>query len=347
MARYPSRLHGRRGGRNLRWVYTISALFIIAGVITFIYGRHPSSEKEDEISIKLANIDVENRTNPAAVVSPKLEPNFYPEAKLSKITPEPTSEPNPKVAELIDEAMGLVNAKPARIIEARDRLNETLPMPMNNVQQAVIKRKLSELADKWLFSRTVFPKDKLCDNYRVRSGDLLSAIGKQHKVPWEILKEVNRISRPELLKAGEMIKVIHGPFHARIYRSTFTMDLYLQHTFVRSFPVGLGKADMETPTGLWRVKQGGKLIKPPWSDPVTHKLLNYGDPGYALGSRWIALEGIKGNAKDRSGFGIHGTKEPETIGTRSSRGCIRLHNGDVILVYNLLVPRYSQVEIVE
>ena len=140
------------------------------------------------------------------------------------------------------------------------------------------------------------------------------AIGRQHKVPWEILQEVNKIGRPELVKAGAMIKVIHGPFHVRIYRSTFTMDLYLQHTFVRSFGVGLGQKGRETPIGLWRVKQGGKMIKPPWADPDTGKLLHYGDPGYALGSRWIAIEGIKGNAKDRTGFGIHGTKDPETIG---------------------------------
>ena len=346
MARYPSRLHGWQRGRTLKWVYGISALLIIAGVISFIYGR-PFGKNEEEAPVDLADINIENKKEPSTVVVQDTTPEHIVEPNLSKIIPQATSEPSPEVAELIDEAMALVNGKPARIIEARDRLNETLLMPMNNVQRAVIKQKLSELADKWLFSRTVFPKDRFCSNYQVTSGDKLMAIGRQHKVPWEILQEVNKISRPDLVKSGEMIKVIHGPFHVRIYRSTFTMDLYLQHTFVRSFGVGLGQEGRETPTGLWRVKQGGKMIKPPWADPDTGKLLHYGDPGYALGSRWIAIEGIKGNAKDRSGFGIHGTKEPETIGTRSSRGCIRLHNGDVILLYNLLVPGYSRVEIVE
>jgi lipoprotein-anchoring transpeptidase ErfK/SrfK len=71
------------------------------------------------------------------------------------------------------------------------------------------------------------------------------------------------------------------------------------------------------------------------------------DPGYPLGSRWIGLEGIKGNAKGRTGFGIHGTKEPKQIGTTGSRGCIRMHNGEVIRIYNLLVPNLSTVEVVE
>jgi lipoprotein-anchoring transpeptidase ErfK/SrfK len=126
------------------------------------------------------------------------------------------------------------------------------------------------------------------------------------------------------------------------------MDLYLQdETFVRSFRVGLGKEETETPTGLWRVKSDGKLIKPPWPDPVTRKMYYPEDPDYPLGSRWIGLEGIKGNAKGREGFGIHGTKDPEQIGTTGSRGCIRMHNGEVILIYNLLVPNLSTVEVVE
>ena len=356
MARFPSSSYVRRKGRNLRWVYSISALFIIAGVITFIYGN-PFGKNEEETSARLVDIKVENEIKPLPAVAPntipkrtvesKITPKHTIETKIPTIIPGPTTEPNPKVAELIDEAILLVNATPSKIIEARDRFNEAFSMPMNNVQRAVIKRKLSELADKWLFSRTVYPQDRFCSNYQVNPGDLLRSISNEHKVPWEILQEVNNISRPELMRAGQMIKIIHGPFHAKVYRSTFTMDVYLQNTFVRSFRVGLGQEGKETPTGLWSVKQGGKLIKPPWSDPETGKLLHYGDPGYALGSRWIALDGLGGNAKGRTGFGIHGTIEPETIGTKSSKGCIRLHNGDVKKVYNLLTEVQSLVRVIE
>jgi len=104
---------------------------------------------------------------------------------------------------------------------------------------------------------------------------------------------------------------------------------------------------METPTGLWSVKPAGKLITPTWTDPITGKTYEAEDPDYPLGSRWIGLKGVKGEAKGRTGFAIHGTKVPKEIGTTSSQGCIRLHNGDAILLYNLLVPSYSQVEIVE
>ncbi|MGB2806586.1 MAG: L,D-transpeptidase family protein [Sedimentisphaerales bacterium] len=356
MARFPSSSYVRRKGRNLRWVYSISALFIIAVVISFIYG-YPFGKNEEGTSARLVDVKVENEIKPLPVVAPntipkrtvesKITPKITVETKTPAIIPEPTTESNPKVTELIDEAMLLVKATPSKVIEARDRLNEAFSMPMNNVQRAVIKRKLSELADKWLFSRTVYPQDRFCSNYQVKPGDLLRSISNDHKVPWEILQEVNNISRPELLRAGQMIKIIHGPFHAKVYLSTFTMDVYLQNTFVRSFRVGLGQEGKETPTGLWSVKQGGKLIKPPWSDPETGKLLHYGDPGYALGSRWIALDGLGGNAKGRTGFGIHGTIEPETIGTKSSKGCIRLHNGDVKKVYNMLTEVQSLVRVID
>jgi len=89
------------------------------------------------------------------------------------------------------------------------------------------------------------------------------------------------------------------------------------------------------------------LISPTWTDPDTGRTYRAKDPDYPLGSRWIALEGIDGEAKGRTGFAIHGTKDPEQIGMAGSRGCIRLDNGVAVLVYNLLVPIYSQVTVEE
>jgi hypothetical protein len=254
---------------------------------------------------------------------------------------------NPEAAVLIEEAMGYINAQPSRIITARDKLNEALSMPMSPQQRKLVKNKLSELADKWLFSATVFPEDKLCDYHRVQLGDILKEISNQLKVPYQILMKVNRIGRPEALKAGAMIKVVNGPFHAKVYRSTFTLDLYLQNTFVKSFPVGLGKPGRETPTGVWMAKVGGKLVQPPWTDPDTGRTYRPEDPDYPLGSRWISLEGLEGEALGRTGFAIHGTKDPNQIGTAGSRGCIRLHNGDVILMYSVLMEGFSRVEVFE
>ena len=339
MVRYLQSMYSRRKVRIRMRMGAISALIVIAVFVAFRYGHRLFGRSEDQAAAALVNDNERDEMNPSVPVAP--------EPKLLQIKPESMSEANPRVAKYIEEAMVLVNGKPLRMIEARDRLNEALSLPMNNTQRAVIKKKLSEFSNEWLFSRSVFEQDRLCSRYKVEPGNLLSSIARENKVPWGILLEVNKISRPELLKAGEMIKVIHGPFHVRVHRSTFTMDLYLKDTYVCSYRVGIGRPGRETPMGMWRVKPGGKLISPKWTDPDTYKTYKSSDPDYPLGSRWIALEGISGEAEGRRGFAIHGTKKPEEIGKAGSRGCIRLYNGDAIRVYNLLTPVLSRVEVVE
>jgi LysM repeat protein len=269
----------------------------------------------------------------------------------SAVAGAPTTAPaidglaNPAVDSALAEATAMVKSQPSRIIEARDKLNAALKMPMSVPQRQAIKDEMGKLAADWLFGPAHFAGDTLCDTYTVKKGDLLDVIGRRHKVPYEFLMQINNISRPESLQADRAIKVVNGPFNAKVYRSTFTLDLYLQDTFVRSFRVGLGAPGSETPTGLWRVKDGGKLIQPPWTDKRTNRTYKATDPDYPLGSRWIALDGLEGDAKDQTGYAIHGTKDPNQIGTAASQGCIRMYNGEAVLMYNLLTPVYSQVEV--
>ncbi len=330
MARYRG-----RSGRNKRWIYIISGLLIVALILVVVYKPLDEDAQQDQ---------PESSAEESQEVQ---QPEIIEEVELPKIAIDLAEEPNLQATELIKTAMEFANSKPARIVEARDILNEVLPMSMSVRQRGYVKEQLSQLADNWLFSTNVIPGDNLCGSYKVKSGDLLMNIAKKYKVPYEILMEINNISRPQGLKAGETIKVINGPFHARVYLSTFTMDLYLQNTFVKSFSVGLGKEGRETPTGLWVVEPGGKLVKPTWTDPDTGKTYEAENPDYPLGSRWIRLKGLKGNAVGRTGIAFHGTKDPSLIGSAGSRGCIRLHNGDVVFVYNVMQPGHSRVEVVE
>jgi len=275
--------------------------------------------------------------NPAANPTPPVA--FNP-------VPHSTANMTEATLELIDQAMKQLQS--GQVIASRDTLNAALAMEMPAEYRVGVKKKLTELADQWLFSKTVFPGDTLTEMYTVRAGEALANIGKKFSVPYEILMEINGIKRPELLQAGQKIKVIKGPFHVKAYCSTYTMDLYLgSQMYIKSYRIGLGAHDSPTPTGRWRVKSGGKLIKPSWYDKVTGRTYHATDPDYPLGSRWIAIEGLDETNKHEEGFALHGTKDPETIGTRSSRGCVRLFNGDVIEVYNLLFPEKSEVRIVD
>ncbi len=366
MARRSHRPRGRR--RNVNWIYIIPVLLIVAVGLAYKYGPFGKNKNQYDTTGMTNNAEAGvpalNETEQEIVRVLELTPEPLPEPppesapepilpvvaskpNLPEIILVPDVEPNPEAAELIVEATALLSEKPSRVIDARSKLKEALRIPMSVQQRTFVKDQLSELADKWLFSREIFPDDKLCRSLQVKPGDQLRVIGKQFKVPYEALMEINNIRQPQNLRAGEVIKVINGPFHAKVYRSTFTMDLYIQETFVRSFRVGLGKPGSETPTGLWRVKIGGKLIKPVWTNPLDGKTYYPEDPDYPLGSRWIGLEGLEGAAKGRTGFAIHGTKEPEQIGTADSQGCIRLHNGNAILLYNLVEEGLSTVEVAE
>lgn len=384
MARRYQRLHRRRKPQNRKYIVPVVLIVcLVAAIIYGIFGNgKDSNEEPNDISDRttIVNLSEVNEKEPIVeekermvIKLPEPEPEPLPESppdpvpepepekELPKETPRevpkqvspvvspvPDVAPNPEATALIAEATALLAEKPARIIAARTKFIEAFRMPMSRQQRAFVKDQLSQLADKWLFSPTIYPDDKLCGSYKVKPGDLLSKIAKQYKVPWEILMKINNIRDPRALRAGETIKVVYGPFHTRVDRSDFVMDLYLQDkTFVRSFRVGLGKPGRDTPTGLWRVKSNGKLVKPPWPDPDSNKMYYAEDPDYPLGSRWIGLDGLEGNAKGRTGFGIHGTKDPEQIGKADSRGCIRMYNGDVLLVYDLMQPSISTVRVVD
>ncbi|MFH1615608.1 MAG: L,D-transpeptidase family protein [Planctomycetota bacterium] len=359
MTKYHYTSYRQRKIRTRKLAFYI-ILFVLMIVVLFLIihslGKSPQdaslkkqpADKPERIAVKPLEPEVKPKRKLAPSSIPPLLPTPTPpavaEPDLAQAAADITSGLNTEAADLIRRAQDDLAA--GRLIAARYKFNDALKMPLNPAQQKDVKKVMSLLADTWLFSSEPLPGDDLCDTYLVKSGDLLQNIAKDHKVPYQILMQINNIPRAEALQAGKKIKVINGPFNVVVHRKTFSMDVYLQTTYVRSFDVGLGMAGSETPTGLWRVEKGGKLEKPTWTDP-NGRTYTADDPDYPLGSKWIGLEGLEGQAKGRIGFAFHGTKDANSISHPSSLGCIRLHNGDVILLSNMLEPVYSHVRVVE
>jgi LysM repeat protein len=344
MARYPE--YEKKAGMK-KWILPVLiALLVVCIVIAVVFiNPFKKSNTGGAAGGKASAAGGTNSLLPASGAGGSAGQN--PAEPNTSILSQVTSSANPMADKLIAEATAAVNAQPPLVIEARQKLNDVLSLPMTAEQQKLVKDQMALLADKWLFSKTIFAEDSLCGSYKVKSGDRLALIAQENRIPYEILLQINGIPKPEALQAGATIKIVKGPFRVKVHRSTFTLELYLQDTFVRSFKIGIGKTGRETPKGLWIVKAGGKMIKPRWTDPDTNKTYESDDPDYPLGSRWIALEGVEGDAKGREGFAIHGTKVPEEVGAATSRGCIRMYNGEVILMYNALVPTFSKVEVVD
>lgn len=230
-------------------------------------------------------------------------------------------------------------------ITARRHLSRALAEGLAGKGEERARQLLNEASEQWLFARNIFAGDDLCQRYKVQPGDALIELGKRFKVPYELLMRINKIKNPRALRAGQTIKVVQGPFRGEVALGRYVMSVYLGDVLVRSYPVAVGKPGRETPTGRWMVKV--KQQNPKWIDDEQGKVYYPDDPANPLGERWIGLEGMEGPAKERIGFGIHGTIRPEEIGHSTSRGCIRLHNEDVEELYDLLSSNKSEVYVVD
>ncbi len=97
-------------------------------------------------------------------------------------------------------------------------------------------------------------------------------------------------------------------------------------------PIGVGTADTPTPGGVYYIKE---LLQPPDPDGA------YGPYAYGLSGFSNVLDEFNGGD---AVIGIHGTNEPEAIGSDVSHGCIRLRN-EAILELVPVLPLGTPVHI--
>lgn len=277
-------------------------------------------------------------------------------------TPAPQSEPRPSSSQPLTPAhqranervnIGMELLASNRPIEARVALTRALDSGVLDAATAQrVRDTLRELNDRLVFSPEIVEGDPYAFGYTIRPGDALSRLprGQNLATDWRLIQRINRISRPEAIRAGQRIKLVTGPFHAVVYKRQFRLDLYMgdgaERVFVRSFIVGLGEYD-STPVGTFKVRPHSKLINPEWVNPRTGERFLPDDPANPIGEHWIGLLGVSEGVRDLGGYGIHGTIEPQTIGKQASMGCIRMFAEDVELIYELLVEEHSTIEIVD
>lgn len=92
-----------------------------------------------------------------------------------------------------------------------------------------------------------------------------------------------------------------------------------------SYPIAVGKAGWETPTGRYQVIDMRR--HPAWEHPWNGKIIPPGRDN-PLGVRWIAFW-----TDGRNFIGFHGTPDESLVGQAVSHGCIRMRNKDVLALY--------------
>lgn len=99
----------------------------------------------------------------------------------------------------------------------------------------------------------------------------------------------------------------------------------------RVYPVAVGRPG-KTWTGATTIE--GKFIRPAWSPPAEVRrdkpnipsVIPGGTPENPMGAAAMTLSG-------GGEYAIHGTNAPNSIGRSASYGCIRMHNDDIMDLY--------------
>ena len=176
-------------------------------------------------------------------------------------------------------------------------------------------------------------------SYKVEPGDALSRIAKHfrqlgHKVDAGTIAAFNRISDPRRLQVGQILKVPVEPIRTVVEKASFLQAVYVGDVIFRLYWVGHGKDDC-TPVATFLVT--AKQEKPDWY--TDGRVVPYGHPDNVLGDYFVKFQHAS-----FTGFGVHGTAEPESVGTMASAGCIRMLDDD-IEDYFKLVPHGTEFEI--
>ena len=103
------------------------------------------------------------------------------------------------------------------------------------------------------------------------------------------------------------------------------MYVYQGDTVQTSYPIAVGRAGWETPTGSYEVLDMQE--DPAWRNPFTGDVIPAGRNN-PLGDRWIGFWTDGDNV-----IGFHGTPNEGSVGRAASHGCIRMFNRDVRALY--------------
>jgi len=114
-----------------------------------------------------------------------------------------------------------------------------------------------------------------------------------------------------------------------VSRASRQLHLFKDLKLVRTFPVAVGMAGLDTPAGLYSIQD--KQVNPVWRVPnsdwagdLAGKTIQPG-PSNPIKARWMGVA---------ASVGIHGTADAASLGTAASHGCIRMSVADVTWLYD-------------
>jgi len=175
--------------------------------------------------------------------------------------------------------------------------------------------------------------------YCVVRGDTLRKIAANHFINIGSLMRINECIRRDdgrdpVVVPSMTLMYIEGTWSIRVSKTHYALLLYLDGQLYRCYKVGIGKED-RTPLGHFLITS--QTTNPSWTPPGRPPV-PFGDPQNVLGTRWMKLtpDASAGTDVSLEGYGIHGTPDPDSVGTGSSMGCVRMRNEEVEELYDFI-----------
>ncbi len=344
----------RRRKKSRGWVVLVILVLIAAGAYWFgPWGKTPPGDPNEIDANDAATLNGSGRTgqNGGNGQTPSPHPQGL------HFIPYDANTPTPAQARAgMSKGFSMMVEKP---IEARELLKNALNYGALGANDAGrVREALENLASRTLFNRSAYvnPRDPYTVGHTFDPGELLVNSGgkrgvisrRELWVPAEGIVMANGLPDAGEFRALETYKMLKGPCHAVVHKDQKAMDIYLRDLFVKRMRIAIGKPETPTPEGTFVVAQ--KIPGATYYPPVGRggEISRPGDPEYPLDPRglFMKLDGIRGTEVSASdGYAIHGTNQPESIGTSASLGCIRLGQKDIQWAWNMLYETKATVTI--
>ncbi len=134
---------------------------------------------------------------------------------------------------------------------------------------------------------------------------------------------------------GNDVRLTRHNYAIEVRIDDFLLTVYERERPIFETTVGVARENAPTPLGRYYTTE---LLQPPEPDTV------YGAYAYGLSGFSDTFTTFAGGAGQ---LGIHGTNDPDTLGSNVSSGCIRLHNDDItFLVESIGLPVGVPVDVV-
>ncbi len=169
-------------------------------------------------------------------------------------------------------------------------------------------------------------------DYAIQQGDSLILIGSKLGVNWQTIARENQVDLGKPLKIGRTLKVNTRKIVPKVTETGIIVNIpdrmlyyFKEGKLASAFPVGLGRPDWETPTGVFTIK--GRERNPTWHVPLSirEEMATKGEriettvlpgPDNPLG-RYALRTSI-------SGVLLHETIWPTSVYQFRSHACIRI-----------------------